>query len=176
MAEICREARKARRRGQPDDYDDLVQEGALAVWLRLLKTGECEPWQASVVARDAMTALARRSMAAKRSYVRERPADESDAATTVRDLGCKLDLDDAVSTLGETHQQILLMADRDDMSASEIAGQIGKNPDSTKAMLTRIRNVVRERLGDGYADYSRKHPRRYTKQVETELQWRRRYA
>ncbi len=130
-----------------DDAEDAVQ---IALWQLYRKIGalrtaaafaSCASWLFRIIERECYRLFHARD--------KLQALDESLDGALRQDplpLALRKDLVAAIATLPESYRKILILRDVDELTAPEVAEQLGISPEAVKSRLHRARSMVRDHL------------------------------
>jgi RNA polymerase sigma factor (sigma-70 family) len=132
-----------------EDAEDAVQA---ALWQLYRKIGALRTaatfavWLFRIVERECFRLFRGRGAAQA-----QEGADVEAVAAPALPLDLRLDLSRAIAALPEAYREVLILRDVDELTAPEVAQQLGLGVDAVKSRLHRARAMVRERLmASGY--------------------------
>lgn len=132
-----------------EDAEDAVQ---VALWQLYRKIGALRTaatfavWLFRIVERECFRLFRGRKTAQGQEGI-----DVEAVAAQVLPLDLRLDLSRAIAALPEAYREVLILRDVDELTAPEVAQQLGLGVDAVKSRLHRARAMVRERLmASGY--------------------------
>jgi len=132
-----------------EDAEDAVQA---ALWQLYRKIGALRTaatfavWLFRIVERECFRLFRGRKGAQGQEGV-----DVEAVAAQALPLDLRLDLSRAIAALPEAWREVLILRDVDELTASEVAQQLGLGVEAVKSRLHRARAMVRERLmASGY--------------------------
>jgi RNA polymerase sigma factor (sigma-70 family) len=132
-----------------EDAEDAVQS---ALWQLYRKIGALRTaatfavWLFRIVERECFRLFRGRKAAQGQEGV-----DVEAVAAQALPLDLRLDLSRAIAALPEAYREVLILRDVDELTAPEVAQQLGLGVDAVKSRLHRARAMVRESLmASGY--------------------------
>ena len=132
-----------------EDAEDAVQA---ALWQLYRKIGALRTaatfavWLFRIVERECFRLFRGRGPAQA-----QEGADVEVVAAPALPLDLRLDLSRAIAALPEAYREVLILRDVDELTAPEVAQQLGLGVEAVKSRLHRARAMVRERLmASGY--------------------------
>jgi RNA polymerase sigma factor (sigma-70 family) len=132
-----------------EDAEDAVQA---ALWQLYRKIGALRTaatfavWLFRIVERECFRLFRGRGPAQAHEGV-----DVEAVAAPALPLDLRLDLSRAIAALPEAYREVLILRDVDELTAPEVAQQLGLGVDAVKSRLHRARAMVREHLmASGY--------------------------
>ena len=125
--------------------EDVVQEALIIVYRRVgtvRSPAAFGAWLIRVVARLCMLPV----LAMMKSVEQLKTVEDSNRFAHVPVDDLRLDLVRALESLSQSHREIILLRDLQEMTINEIARSLGITRDATKSRLHRARTLVREFL------------------------------
>jgi RNA polymerase sigma-70 factor (ECF subfamily) len=131
------------RAGSPSDAQDAVSEVFLIAWRRIddvPRGGEARPWLYATARR----VLANRARAnARRMRLHEKLGAQPQAAPSGEDDPLAAQVEHALSALGPLEREVLLLAEREGLTAAEIAAVVHRPAVTVRGRLHRARRRFR---------------------------------
>lgn len=132
-----------------EDAEDAVQAALWQLYRRIgaLRTAATfAVWLFRIVERECF-----RLFRGRRNGQARDGADVDALAAPALPLDLRLDLSRAIAALPEAWREVLILRDVDELTAPEVAQQLGLSVEAVKSRLHRARAMVRERLmASGY--------------------------
>lgn len=141
--------------GLADLADDITQEVFMIAWSRRDRVDHDNPFPWLYhTAVNLVRNRVRRMRTAQRFTVSAEAAWDTVAHGPFgrRDVDVSVDLGQALTALSRTERELYLLAYLDGMSSAEIGGLLHLKPAAVRKRLERMRNRLRNRLGQDYLD------------------------
>jgi RNA polymerase sigma factor (sigma-70 family) len=131
--------------GRATAIDDVVQETLIIVNRRIgtiHDLGSLAAWLTTVITRLCLLPALRLIRATESLLQAERSVDFSTRPIE----GLRVDVGRAIESLSDTHREVILMRDFEELTISEMAARLGLTREATKSRLHRARALLREYL------------------------------
>ena len=135
--------RYVRRRVEPDEVDDIVSETMLTLWRRLDEVPtDPLPWTYGVARRQ----IANHRRAGRRHLRLVRRAESEPRPVPVDGHPLDVELETALSALGDSDRELLHLWAWEQLEPAEIAIVLGLTPNAVSIRLTRAKKKLGENL------------------------------